>query len=348
MRSMVGFRNAVWAVLACTLVAGAVQAQQRGSAPPAEFGERFPAGVYDNLNAQAGGPAKVDLATVIGRKPVLLYYWIAGHPRADEMFVELQGMVGELGADRLALIGMAMPQPGRDAKEIAKRLAELKITVPVLGDDEFALGARLRVQSVPNITLLDAEGYLRLTNGASLTQVIGYDQTVESAIRHVAEKGRLSTYGYLDRYYPVTELVGKKCPDFEAPLLGKSSVQKWSTMLSPDKLNVLIFWSVNCPHCRKSLPEINAWIKANPEGLNVVSAAAVTSEAVKVKTKEYCELEGFVFPTLVDDQAIAQLYQVTSTPTILLIRPDGVIDSVMLSSTQDFGRKVEELKRKFL
>ena len=44
---------------------------------------------------------------------------------------------------------------------------------------------------------------------------------------------------------------------------------------------------------------------------------------------------------------ISQLYQVTSTPTILFIGPDGVIDSVVLSTTEDFGtiatRKKAEL-----
>lgn len=348
MRSIPVFRRVLLTLLVCALGAGATGAQKRSTAPPVDFGERFPAGVYDNLNRQAGGPEKVDLAMLIGKKPVLLYYWIAGHPRADAMFESLQKMTQEIGADRLALVGAAMPQPGRDAADIARRLAELGITAPVLGDEEFRVGAQLRVQSVPNITLLDAEGNLRLTNGASLTQVIGYEQTVGSAIRRVVEKGRLSTYGYLDRYFPVTELVGKKCPDFEAPLLGKSAVQKWSSMLHPEKLNVLIFWSVNCPHCRKSLPEISDWVKANPDGINVISAATIDSEVAKIKTKEYCDLQKFAFPTLVDDLRITELFQVTSTPTIVFIRPDGVVDSVMLSTVQDFGRKLEELKRKLL
>ena len=114
-------------------------------------------------------------------------------------------------------------------------------------------------------------------------------------------------------------------------------------MLSPEKLNVLIFWSVDCPHCRKTLPEINTWLKTNSEGVNVISAAMVPNDAVRTKTKEYCDLNGFVFPTLIDDAEISMLYQVTATPTILLIRPDGVIDSV-LSPTADFGTAVAETR----
>jgi hypothetical protein len=39
------------------------------------------------------------------------------------------------------------------------------------------------------------------------------------------------------------------------------------------------------------------------------------------------------------------LFHVTSTPTTLIIRPDGVISAVLLSSIQDFGAAIEEAKR---
>ena len=45
---------------------------------------------------------------------------------------------------------------------------------------------------------------------------------------------------------------------------------------------------------------------------------------------------------------IASLYQITSTPTIVVIRPDGVIDSVILNSDQDFGKTMEQKKKLFL
>jgi len=335
-------------LIGALLAATAVHAQQKpqvAQVAPVPFGEPFPAAIYGNLNQQTGGPAKIDLAQDLGKRSVLLFYWIAGHPRADAMFGQLQTLATELGADKLALYGVAMPQPGRDAKDIAARLAELGITVPVLSDAEFRVGQQLRIQSVPNISLIDRGGRLRMTNGASLVQVLGYELDVAGLIRRAAEKASLGTYGYLDRYFPVTELVGKKCPDFTAPLLSNKVEQRWSSMLSPEKLNVLIFWSVDCPHCRKTLPEINSWLKTNADGVNVISAAMVPNDTVRTKTKEYCDLNGFVFPTLIDDTEISTLYQVTSTPTILLIRPDGVIDSV-LSPNADFGTAVAETRRR--
>jgi peroxiredoxin len=323
-------------------------AQPAGTATgvkPAAFGQPFPLGTYTNLNKQAGGAERIDLAESVGKKPVLLFYWIAGNARADAMFLELQAIVDEFGSDKVALYGVAMQRPGREAAVIVAKLAELQIKVPVLDDKGFRIGQQLRVQSVPNISILDARGALRLTNGAALTQELEYKMTVETAIRRVAERGSLSTYGFLARYYPVKEMVGKKSPDFEAAILSTGAVQSWYSMLSADKVNVLIFWSIDCPHCRTQLPEINTWLTANREGVNVVSVARAPNEATKIKTQEFCETNGFVFPTLVDpDQEVSQLFNINSTPTTIVIRPDGVVDSVLLSSTQDFGRAIEEKK----
>jgi len=344
-----------WLLATCLLAAGVACAEGPSkpvpsAAPPAvAFGEPFPPAQFAVLNAAEGAPSKIDLATVLGHKPVVLFYWIAGHPRADEAFVELQKIQREVGKEKFTLLGVAIQQPGRAAPEIRKRLTELGIDVPVLDDEGFRLGTQLRVQTVPNITLIDREGNLRMTNGASLSQVVGYEMDVAKLIRRLAERGTIGTLGYLDTYYPVMEMVGKPCPDFRAPMITNQAEQDWSSILSREKLNVLIFWSVDCPHCRKSMPEINDWLKANAGvgGLNVVSAARVPNETVLTKTKEYCQINDFVFPTLVDDQHITDLYQVTSTPTIVFIRPDGVIDSVMLNAAH-FGERVTELKKKLL
>ncbi len=264
------------------------------------------------------------------------------------MVQEVQALTDELGPDRLAVYAVVFERPGHGAAEIRAGIEEAGVRVPVLVDEGFKLGQQLRVQAVPNITIIDAEGRLRLTNGGGLKQVLEYKMDLEAAIRRVARTGRLGSYGYLARYYPVNELVGQRCPDFKAPLVTTRVEQRLHSILDDEKLNVLIFWSVDCPHCTSSLPMLNAWLKANPQGVNVVTVAAGTSEAARIKTREFCEMSGFVFPTLVDkDSAISALYQVTSTPTILFIRPDGVVDSVMLTNTDSFGETIERKKREF-
>ena len=58
---------------------------------------------------------------------------------------------------------------------------------------------------------------------------------------------------------------------------------------------------------------------------------------------------GFTFPTFVDkDMGIGGVYQVISTPTIVVIRPDGIVDSVLLSSETDLGAALEAKKNEIL
>ncbi len=339
-------------LLTTTLVAflalapASAQGQQAGPVLP---GEPFPASQFTNFNTQAGGPETIDLAASLGQRAIIFVYWVAGHDRADKTLTQVQEIASNLTADSAVVYGVAIERPGRGKAQIIKRLGELGIKFPVLDDSDFVLGQQLRVQTVPNISIVDKGGKLRMANGASLLQVIGYEQTVRSAIERAVKGGDVGTYGYLERYYPVNELVGKECPDFKAPLLSNSVEQRLSGMIKKDHVNVLIFWSVNCQHCRRELPLINAWLRKNQEGLNVISAAGISDDVTKTRTKEFCDINKFVFPTLVDrDLKISQLYQVTSTPTILFISPDGVVDSVVLSTSDDFGTIATRKKKELL
>jgi thiol-disulfide isomerase/thioredoxin len=337
------------AVLVASLLLAPVLAQRSLVSQPVLPGDPFPARTFENLNSGAGGTERIDLAQYLGQKPVVLLYWIAGNRRSEDLFLQLQELVQDVGADRIALLGVAVPRPNLGEDKIRARIGELGIRVPVLSDVGFGIGKQLRVGSVPNLTILDAEGRLRLTNGASLSQVLGYELDLAKAIRRTAETGQLMTHGYLDRYFPVRELEGKPCPDFKAPTLEDPVERSWHGLLDDGKVNVLIFWSVDCTHCRASLPGINAWLEEHPDGVNVVSCASVKDEAERIETAEFCKLNGFGFPTLVDrDSEVMGLYKITSTPTILIIGPDGVVDSAILSGHSDFGRTIEKKKQLLL
>jgi len=297
-----------------------------------------------------GQPATIDLATYLGKKPIVFVYWMAGNSRSEKILLEAQAAVEKAGADKIAFLPIAAPAFGStDLGPLKARIAALKLKAPVLNDEGFRLLQELQVHGVPNISIVDGEGKLRLTNGGSLTQSIEYKLDVEGAIRRLASTGRMGTYGPLSPYYPVMELVGKKCPDFDAPLINETTERSLSSMLAPDKVNVLIFWSVDCPHCKSSLPKLNDWLKGHSDGMNVISAARITDDATKSRTAEYCKISSFSFPTFVDkDMQIGSIFQVVSTPTIVVIRPDGVVDSVLLSSETDLGAALEAKKRVIL
>lgn len=330
------------AVALSVLLAASVAAAQAPAAPakiaPVVPGSAFPAWTYANLNA-AAGPAKVDLATVLGKQPVLFFYWIAGNARSEKVLQEVEALAKSAGG-RLAVYAIASPPMGSsDVNPIRQRLAEMKVQVPCLNDDGFRLAQQLQVKSVPSISLVDASGVLRLINGGSPKQSIEYKLTVADAVRRIATTGQLGTYGDLPRYEPIVELLGTKPPAFDLPAVEDGISRSSKSLLASDKVNVFVFWAIDCPHCTQFMPKLNAWVKGHRDTVNVVGVARVMNDALKTRTQEFVRLNGFVFPNLVDrDFAVAQQYNVIATPTILILKPDGTADSLMPASEHDFDK----------
>lgn len=318
--------------------------------PRAAYGQVFPAASYQNLIAGTDGAAPFDMTGVVGKVPVVLCYWIAGHERSERALLRLQEMALAAGPDKLRLLSVVAEQPGREAPQIVARAREIGVKVPVLNDAGFKLGGMLGVRSVPNISVLDAKGRWMLGNAGSLKQPVEYKLDVEGVVHRLIETGNVGAYGPMPKYYPVVEMIGKKCPDFRAAEVGNGMQRRWYNLLADDMVNVLVFWHVECGHCKKTMPEINTWLKEHPSSkINLVSAAQVRNDVEKAKTEEFCKFYDFVFPTLADrDRTIAESFQVTATPTILFVRSDGVIDSVLTEGNfQDaFESKVKELREK--
>ena len=327
-------------------VQAATTAKTTPKADPVDFGEVYPAGTFENLNAGAGGAPSIDLSAVIGRKPVVFCFWQTGFRRSEQVFTELQKLTDELGTARILLYGILPESSAADRATVRARLQELRIHVPVLLDKDYAFSYRLGVLRPPFLSILDGDGRLRLSGGASLRQPLEYKLTVADAIRRVATTGSLGTYGTLPAYYPVVEMVGRKVPDFEAPGIADRKPRRWSSMLDPRRPTVLVFWSVDCPHCRVSLPQINQWMKAHPGDVNMISAAKVTNETMRAKTEEFVRLQGLVFPTLADENLkLGDAFQIISTPTVVIVRPDGVVDSVLTAVDAGFTKTLETKAR---
>ena len=90
----------------------------------------------------------------------------------------------------------------------------------------------------------------------------------------------------------------------------------------------------NTSTVREFLP----WLEGHPDGINVVSCASAENDDVRTKTREFCKLNDFSFPTLVDENSqIGDLYKVTTTPTIVIIGPDGVVDSAIAGRVDRTG-----------
>ena len=83
---------------------------------------------------------------------------------------------------------------------------------------------------------------------------------------------------------------------------------------------VLEFWASWCSACRHSVPALNGFHERLPS----VQIYGINSERLTPsELRDAHEHFGFDFPTLQDDQGLAEVFGVEALPTLVVIGPEG-------------------------
>ena len=120
--------------------------------------------------------------------------------------------------------------------------------------------------------------------------------------------------------------VGDRTPDFTLPTIdGKET----SLRQFRGKIVMLNFWESSCSACAGEMPDIQAvydtWSRDDLEIL------AVNSGERAAFVQSFIDSRGLTFPALLDsDQAVSNLYQISTIPTTLFIDADGIIKRIKL------------------
>ena len=130
-------------------------------------------------------------------------------------------------------------------------------------------------------------------------------------------------------------------PGSQAPAFTASTVSGDSTslddLLEPGLPLLLLFTSPSCGPCRALLPDVARWQTEHAEMLTLATLSSGDLVAITAEAEEH-SLER----VLVDqDLAILEAYQVTGTPSAVLISPDGQIASYLASGSDEIEQLVE-------
>jgi len=138
-------------------------------------------------------------------------------------------------------------------------------------------------------------------------------------------------------------LEGETAPDFDFTDLNKK--YKLSNIKS-DKI-LLIFWSATCPHCLKSIPQIQEFMKGKKDW----KVVAIGLEGDKTEWKK----EYFFYPEFIHgvfsnpankwDQEIVKKYYITATPTYFILDKNKKIIAKPYE-VEDVKKIVEKLSAK--
>jgi peroxiredoxin len=93
---------------------------------------------------------------------------------------------------------------------------------------------------------------------------------------------------------------------------------------------LLFFTSPDCGPCTALFPEIGRWQEEHPEGLTIALVSHLSAEENRAKVAEYGLEENVL---LQDDWEVAEDYGVESTPSAVLVMPDGAIGSPLMEGS---------------
>jgi thiol-disulfide isomerase/thioredoxin len=119
---------------------------------------------------------------------------------------------------------------------------------------------------------------------------------------------------------------------------------KFDLKTNTDKVYVLNFWFINCPPCKKEIPDLNELVKQYKDNKDVVFLAIALDGASDLR--DFLKTMPFDYQIIPDGRYYAQKYGVTSYPTHVIVGKDGLIKFSTVGLAQNtiswIGKTIKE------
>ncbi|MDP6977305.1 MAG: TlpA disulfide reductase family protein [Myxococcota bacterium] len=117
-------------------------------------------------------------------------------------------------------------------------------------------------------------------------------------------------------------------PDFALARLGVGSQARPVALADyAGKTVVLDFWATWCVPCEFQVPELNAFYDAHRSDSDVALFGVSVDTASPDIVESWVAEKAVRYPILLDGEATALEYDLEGYPTVVIVRPDGTIDS---------------------
>jgi hypothetical protein len=282
----------------------------------------------------AGKPEPLELGEDLGRRAVAFVYFLTSFPVSEDIMVEVLAFVKKEAPGTLALYPVTRIPPEQGIPELAERLRKAGVEAPVILDQDGRVQRLLGVSVVPDIAVVDKGGVLCFRHAVTLRQKVFAEIDVAEALRLAARGEEVPVRDRIDRYYPAEDLVGRSYLDAALPERGGGRLVKLSEHVKPGKLTAILYWS---PRCRFSKRAMAGFVNAHRDQGRFVEILSVARSGEDDEVRRYAEQAGIAFPILEDrDRSFSRPYRILTTPTLIIVRPDGVIDSVYTTGTANY------------
>ncbi len=308
-----------------------IEAAPRASAVdggPVAPGAAFPAMQLAVLPPGSVVPGSLDLGTLLGKQPVVFFYFRIGNALSEEIYLEVQDFVEKEVAGKVALYPVTFLGSGFEVSELHERMRLLGIERPVILDEEARIQRALKLRFVPTLVLINSHGELSFTGARSLMHPVRGELTARDAIL-MASKGERPPAREIWRHYPASDLIGTPFHRLALPRYDTGATLQIADYVEPGKVTAILYWSPRCQNSKTVMPGVVIAQKTFGKQLNLIS---VVRDGSNDEVRAFAEGQGIDFPIARNkDSRFSTKYRIISTPTLITIAPDGRIDDVFTS-----------------
>jgi thiol-disulfide isomerase/thioredoxin len=127
------------------------------------------------------------------------------------------------------------------------------------------------------------------------------------------------------RLFSELEVVGKAAP-------AQMNVEKWLAGgdavadLAGDKVSVLLFWEVWCPHCKREVPKMQAtYEKFKGSGFQVIGLTKINRGATEEKVMDFIGANNMTYPVAKENGDLSRYFNVSGVPAAAVIKGGKVV-----------------------
>ena len=129
-------------------------------------------------------------------------------------------------------------------------------------------------------------------------------------------------------------------PGFQAPSFTLNTPEGEAVALSDYRGQpVLVFlWASWCSVCKATMPGLQeVYSDYQPRGFEILAVNTTFQDTLSAAVN-YFDAQGYTYTNILDrDGSVSQAYQLHALPTAVLVRPDGIVEDVVIGSGLSAG-----------
>ena len=200
-----------------------------------------------------------------------------------------------------------------------KRLADLETQVGELSEQVKARPAAPAAPGAPDAAEQAAADLLRKASEAS--EKGEYDEAKQHLAKLMGEFGSTRAARAGARLEGDLKVIGTDAPDLQ--------VEKWyqGEANTDSKAQLLVFWEVWCPHCKREVPKLQATFdKYSPQGLSVIGLTKQSRDVTDDQVQDFVTSNSIAYPVAREQgQSMSDAYNVKGVPSAAVGKEGKVV-----------------------